>query len=181
MIKGIKNKFKVPVCLTFCQSGTKKEKLKTLIKENVKVINSTGLIIVSTICDQSTTNVSVIKALLEETRQDYVRREQERKTLAIEFDGCKFFPLFDPPHLLKGMRNNLLKNDLKFMENGKIKYAKWEHLEFLLNEDIGEDDIRLVNKLTELHVNKDKIPRMKVKFAAQVFSQSFFSHEIFSK
>ncbi|KAJ2942923.1 hypothetical protein O0L34_g15113 [Tuta absoluta] len=35
----------------------------------------------------------------------------------------------------------------------------------------GDDEIRFVNKLTEFHVIKDKIPKMKVKHAAQVFSQ----------
>ncbi|GBP61815.1 Vacuolar protein-sorting-associated protein 36 [Eumeta japonica] len=41
----------------------------------------------------------------------------------------------------------------------------------LLEVDVGEHEIRLVNKLTEQHVNKDKIPKMKVSVAAQVFSQ----------
>lgn len=41
----------------------------------------------------------------------------------------------------------------------------------LLAVDDGDDEIRLVNKLTEMHVDKNKIPKMKVKFAAQVFSQ----------
>lgn len=41
----------------------------------------------------------------------------------------------------------------------------------LLAIDVGDDEIRLVNKLTENHVNKDKLNKMKVKLAAQVFSQ----------
>ncbi|GBP15207.1 hypothetical protein EVAR_79221_1 [Eumeta japonica] len=41
----------------------------------------------------------------------------------------------------------------------------------LLEVDVGEHERRLVNKLTEQHVNKDKIPKMKVSVAAQVFSK----------
>lgn len=41
----------------------------------------------------------------------------------------------------------------------------------LLDIDEGDDEVRIVNKLTENHVLKEKIPKMKVKFAAQVFSQ----------
>ncbi|KAM3964326.1 uncharacterized protein ACR2FA_001294 [Aphomia sociella] len=81
------------------------------------------------------------------------------------------FPLFDTPHLLKGVRNNLLTKNAIFIQNGKEKVAKWEHLKMLLAIDVGEDEIRLVNKLTESHVIKDKIKKMKVKLAAQVFSQ----------
>lgn len=60
---------------------------------------------------------------------------------------------------------------LKFSEDSKTKYAEWEHLEMLLKLDVGEDEIRLVNKLTETHVMKDKLPKMKVEYAAQLFSQ----------
>ncbi|CAH0730447.1 unnamed protein product, partial [Brenthis ino] len=84
-----------------------------------------------------------------------------------EVNSMKVFPLFDTPHLLKGIRNNLLNKDAKFIENGQEKWAKWEHLKMLLAIDVGDDEIRLVNKLTENHVNKDKLKKMKVKLAAQ--------------
>lgn len=41
----------------------------------------------------------------------------------------------------------------------------------LLNEDRGADEIRIVNKLTCYHIDQTKLPKMKVKYAAQVFSQ----------
>lgn len=50
----------------------------------------------------------------------------------------------------------------------------------LLELDEGDDEIRLVNKLTEKHVIKNKIPKMKVKYAAQVFSQRVSSALRFS-
>ncbi|KAF2887990.1 hypothetical protein ILUMI_18183, partial [Ignelater luminosus] len=37
--------------------------------------------------------------------------------------------------------------------------------------DPGADNIRVLRKLTQAHVNPDKIPKMKVKHAAWVFSQ----------
>ncbi|KAH9645583.1 hypothetical protein HF086_005232 [Spodoptera exigua] len=45
------------------------------------------------------------------------------------------------------------------------------HLKLLLDLDDGEDELRMCNKLTEAHVLPEKIPKMKVKHAAQVFSQ----------
>lgn len=171
MIKGLKGKYKQPICFTFCQSATKTTQLKHLIKTVIHEVHSTGLRVIATVCDQSSTNVSVINSLKNETKQKYLSEGREYKSTGFEIDGTKIFPVFDPPHLLKGLRNNLLTKDLRFIQDGEVKYAKWDHLKMLLDVDVGEDDIRLVNKLTECHVNKDKIPKMKVKHAAQVFSQ----------
>lgn len=66
------------------------------------------------------------------------------------------------------------------MFNGQERWAKWEHLKMLLAIDVGDDEIRLVNKLTESHINKDKFKKMKVKLAAQVFSQRVSSALRFS-
>ncbi|GBP91730.1 hypothetical protein EVAR_92007_1 [Eumeta japonica] len=56
-------------------------------------------------------------------------------------------------------------------EGGKQKLAKWSHLKILLDLDTGEHKLRMVNKLTESHVISEKIPKVKLKHAAKVFSQ----------
>ncbi|CAH2088615.1 unnamed protein product [Euphydryas editha] len=52
------------------------------------------------------------------------------------------------------------------------KRAKWSHLIDLHNENPGYRGIRLVPKLTDYHCIPAKIPKMKVKYATQVFSQT---------
>ncbi|KAJ8725324.1 hypothetical protein PYW08_003507 [Mythimna loreyi] len=171
MIKGIKSKCKQPICFTFCKASTKSCELKKLLTEVIKQVNGTGLRVVATICDQAATNVRVVRELLKETKAKYLRMGMEYSSNAFEVESYKIFPLFDTPHLLKGVRNNLLKKNAKYVQNGETKWAKWEHLKMLLDVDTGDDEIRLVNKLTEKHVIINKIPKMKVKYAAQVFSQ----------
>ncbi|CAB3235138.1 unnamed protein product [Arctia plantaginis] len=171
MLKGIKGKFKQPICYTFCKSCTKKDDLKNLIKSLIKEVHKTGLQVIATICDQSQSNISVIKSLREDTTREYLKKELEHKSCSFEMDNLKIYPLFDTPHLLKGVRNNLLKKDAKFKEDSIEKHAKWDHIKILFSEDVGEHEIRLVNKLTEFHIFESKIPKMKVKYAAQVFSQ----------
>lgn len=148
MIKSIKGKFKQPVCFTFCRNCTKKDNLKKLIITLIKEINKTGLTVIATVCDQSQTNVSAINSLKEDTKINYLRQGLEYKTNAFEINNKVIFPLFDTPHLLKGVRNNLLKKDAIYMENGTEKNATWDHVKMLFNEDIGEQELRLVNKLT---------------------------------
>ncbi|XP_050557997.1 transposable element P transposase isoform X3 [Spodoptera frugiperda] len=171
MIKSIKSKYKQPICYTFCTGSTKAPDLKKIIKQCILQLTEIGLTVVATICDQATTNTRVIKMLQAETREKYLRAGEEYNSGAFEVENIKVYPLFDTPHLLKGIRNNLLKKDAKFFQNGEVKWAKWEHLRMLLNVDTGDDEIRLVNKITESHVIESKIPKMKVKHAAQVFSQ----------
>ncbi|KAH9633045.1 hypothetical protein HF086_000405 [Spodoptera exigua] len=137
MIKGIKNKSKQPICFTFCKGATKANDLKKILVNVIEEVNSTGLKVVATICDQAATNVRVVQELQKETQEKYLRRGEICYSNAVEI----------------------------------AKWAKWEHLKMLLDVDIGDDEIRLVNKLTEMHVVKEKIPKMKVKYAAQVFSQ----------
>ncbi|XP_047034960.1 uncharacterized protein LOC124640998 isoform X2 [Helicoverpa zea] len=180
MIKGIKSKSKQPICFTFCKGTTKANDLKNIITRVIKEINSTGLKVIATICDQAATNVRVVRQLLAETREKYLRKGMEYYSKAFEIENSKIFPLFDTPHLLKGVRNNLLEKNAQFTQNGETKKAKWEHIEMLLELDEGDDEIRLVNKLTEKHVIKNKIPKMKVKYAAQVFSQRVSSALRFS-
>ncbi|XP_026743754.1 uncharacterized protein LOC113505320 isoform X2 [Trichoplusia ni] len=180
MIKGIKSKTKQPILFIFTKSGIKKQELKDLLIETIKSVNSTGLKVVSAICDQCPTNVAVIRELREETQKKYAVEGKPTQTTFFEVDNTKVFPLFDTPHLLKGVRNNLLNKDAKFMLNGQERWAKWEHLKMLLAIDVGDDEIRLVNKLTESLINKEKLKKMKVKLAAQVFSQRVSSALRFS-
>lgn len=172
MIKSVKSKCKQPICFTFCKSSTKAIHLKNLIKNIVLELQNIGFIVITVICDQARTNVNALKNLHQDTREKYLKEGHgDYIEKAIEIGGKKIFPLFDPPHLLKGVRNNLLIKDALFVQDGVMKRAKWDHIRMLLDVDDGDDEIRLVNKLTEAHVIKEKIPKMKVKFAAQIFSQ----------
>nr|XP_034192171.1 uncharacterized protein LOC117609669 [Osmia lignaria] len=93
----------------------------------------------------------------------------------IVIDENEIVPLFDPPHLLKCMRNNLLIKDLQFnLADNLPRVAKWSHVEdlyFIDNSNASSQD-RVLKKLTAKHVVVDKIRKMKVKYCAQVFSQS---------
>jgi len=129
--------------------------------------------IVGTICDQAPTNVAAINILMRETVQDYLKMGVEKRSFGFEINNQEIVPLYDVPHLLKGIRNNLLTKDLTFTINGTKRIAKWKHIiEFYEIEkyrlDVGE---RMVPKLTDSHIYLDKMRKMKVSIAAQVFSQ----------
>lgn len=87
----------------------------------------------------------------------------------------KRVPIYDPPHLMKCIRNNLLTKNLTYQKENVTKIAKWSHI-LLYKENPGYKGIRLMPKLTESHCDPTKVPRMKVKYATQLFSQTVASN-----
>jgi hypothetical protein len=111
MVKGIYKNWKQPVCFTFCEHTTPTAALAILIKDVVRHVRQTGLHVVASISDQGSTNAAAIKALLNE------RHQVENKFQGFLVDGEEVLDLYDVPHLLKGIRNSLLNNNLCFTQD----------------------------------------------------------------
>lgn len=85
----------------------------------------------------------------------------------VSVGGCMMSIIYDPPHLIKGLRNNMLNKNLMF--EGKL--TKWDDILDVYNNDCKLGDIRMLPKLTDQHVIPEKIKKMKVKNCTQVFSE----------
>jgi len=165
MVKGITKNFKQPVVYTFVKGATNKYKLCALIKKVVSCIQETGLEIIATVCDQGTSNEGAMKIWHEETKAYYLRNNELYKEDFYEIEcDCsgvkkrvKIICLFDPPHLL-------------VIDNVR-KEAQWKYLVDLFKLDSAIDDVKMLPRLTEQHVIPEKIKKIKVKMAAQIFSQ----------
>ena len=88
----------------------------------------------------------------------------------------EIIPLFDPPHLLKCIQNNLLDKDLEFdfrigKEENERTFANWDHLIQTYEIDtFGSGRIRTMKHLTDQHVYPHLIKKMKVKNCYQAIS-----------
>lgn len=172
MLRGIRRKWKQPVYYNFVSGATKKNDIAYIIKMIVRKCVSIGLNIVATVCDQGSNNQAAINALVQETREKYLRIGKELYEFHFEVDDSTIIPLYDVPHLFKGLRNNLLKYDLCFLEDGKKKLAKWSDIYMAYKMDPYLGSFRLMPKITDAHVNPEKINKMKVSKCTQVFSNS---------
>ncbi|KAJ8913343.1 hypothetical protein NQ315_008733 [Exocentrus adspersus] len=172
MLKGVFKQWKQPLLYTFSSGPIKSTDLKQLIKSVVDRCQSINLRIVASICDQGANNRKTIKDLLKETTEECLRRgEENRNNSSFILNGQDIIPLYDVPHLFKGLRNNLLTKHLHFKLNGQKKVAKWEHIiQFYLLDKT--ESIRLCPKLTDRHVFASKINKMKVSSCTQVFSHN---------
>lgn len=95
------------------------------------------------------------------------------KRRIFQVDNKEIIPLYDTPHLLKGLRNNLLTRDIIWeKDDGSTLRGKWGDISKAYLIDSSSGDIRALPKITEQHVNPEKIKKMKVSCCTQVFSHS---------
>lgn len=172
MLRGILKNYKQPLFYTFCSGSTSKVELKNQLKTVISEVQSAGFKVVATICDQGASNVSVIKELVHETKSAYLRDNKEFKHNIFMMNNQEIVPLFDVPHLLKGIRNNMLTKDIICNINDKNVLGKWDHIVTLYKENPGYKGLKFLPKLTDQHVIPGKIKKMKVLCATQVFSAS---------
>ena len=81
----------------------------------------------------------------------------------------KVFVVFDPPHLLKNVRNNFKKRNYKY---GYVE-VKWECIVDFYNMDKRiSENIRMTPKLTDKHITVPPFSTIWMNLAAQTLSHS---------
>jgi glycosyltransferase involved in cell wall biosynthesis len=159
MVRGLIQRWKQPMGY-FLSSGTiSSSMLQSLLLEALDKVKEIGLEVKVIICHQGSNNRSALEKL--------GVKEQSPSFL---HEGVKYLVLYDPPHLLKNVRNNLKKSG--FTSNGKL--VSWHYIEQFFNFDKC-CRVRMAPKLTEKHINLPPFAALRVKFAAQVLSRSVAS------
>lgn len=174
MVRGIKKKFKQPICYYYVKGTTPTKVLVNCIKEVLSNLYTVGLDVVTTVSDQGVTNVAAINFLKNESQTSSGTNNEHISYL---INGNEVIHVYDPPHLLKGIRNNLLTKDVEFTWQGESQRASWKFIQNLykLDKDNEIYGYRALPKLTESHIDPKKIKKMKVSMAAQVFSHRIAS------
>jgi len=156
MARGIKSNWKQPLAFYFSCNSTPAAKLKEIVTEAVARLKTSGLKVVTVICDQGATNMQMF-------RMFDVSKDKPHAVI----DGDIVFFMFDPPHLLKSVRNNLVKHP--FSVCGKP--VKWQYISDFYEAD-HKQLVKLAPKLSHKHINLPPFANMRVRLAAQVFSHS---------
>ncbi|CAH2098446.1 unnamed protein product [Euphydryas editha] len=167
MLRGAVYKWQQPIAFYFCEGQTKMIDLKAIIKSITAAVTETGLRPIALVSDQGSSFQSAIKDLIEETKGSQLRAGVNVDG-TIHLSGNVLSVFYDPPHLIKGMRNNFLSKNVIF--EGKI--AKWQDIVDVYNMDCRHGESRLMHKLTDEHVIPSKIKKMKVKNCVRVFSKT---------
>lgn len=156
MAQGITKKWKQPIAYFFVKSTFSGEQLKNTIIECVSKMKNVGITVRAIVSDQGSN-------FIELTRNLEITAEKPFFCVS----DMKVFYFFDTPHLLKSLRNNLMKYD--FLFNGQT--ASWTDIESFYKKD-STQQIRCAPKLQNGHIYPNTWQKMNVYYAAQIFSHT---------
>ncbi|XP_076682171.1 uncharacterized protein LOC143376139 [Andrena cerasifolii] len=175
MVKGVIGNWKQAIVYSFCKSTTKSLELNQLIKDIVRTVNSqTELKISSLICDQGSTNRTAVESLVKESSGHYLQRNMSPKRCLL-IDSYEVVPLYNVPHLIKGIRKNLLTKDLIWVQQKTVLKATWRDIISAYKIDDCRHELKVIKMLGKIkprHINPDQRGKMKVAYAKQVLSNS---------
>jgi hypothetical protein len=153
MARGLKNNWKQPLGYMFSATSYSAEHTKTLLEKFVAGLTNIDLDIKILVTDMGS-NFIEMSNLLGVTAK--------HPTLILCEKELLYF--FDPPHLIKAMRNNMLLNEFRWLDcKTSWKYVK----DFYSKDEMLKN--RMEPKLTNSHVNST-FEKMRVKFATEVLS-----------
>jgi len=156
MARGLFDRWKQPLAYFFVSNTSPATKLHRIVTECTRKLRSAGFTVACIICDQGATNRQMFDMFGVTVDVPYV-----------DVDGDIVHFMYDPPHLVKCLRNNFMKYDLLF--NGHR--VKWQYLLDFYARD-SKQKLKLAPKLTEKHFNLPPFASMRVRLATQIFSHS---------
>lgn len=125
------------MCYFFTGNGIKGDDLITIVKNCVETILNLELLPTCIICDQGTQNQRLFKLLGGTEKDPYTI-----------ISNTKLFLIYDMPHLVKSLRNNLLNGDF---EIGKNKIVSINDIKTTYNIDVKNTARAMVN-ITPTHL-----------------------------
>ena len=153
MARGIAENWKQPLGHCLVYNSCKRSKVKEILFEANDVI---GLNVVGVVSDLGSNFKQFVKELgITATKPWFLK------------DGKKIIFLFDPPHLIEAVRNNLINYNFHFGD----KVASWQDVKVFYEKD-STLSIRCCPKLTDRHINPNGFTKMKVKYATHLLSHT---------
>ncbi|GFN85680.1 transposable element p transposase [Plakobranchus ocellatus] len=154
--RGLISKWKQPFGYFLSHSTIKPMILHRVLMAAIEKLKSLDLTVKTVICDQGSNNFSVFKTPGVTSDKPYF----------IHSDS-EILVMFDPPHLLKNIRNNLLKHSF-FTTDGVVS---WKVIKDFYAKD-QTFPLIMAPKLTKKHIEVPVFSKLRVNLAAQVLSHS---------
>lgn len=165
-VHGMFVKWKQPLGYLVPNSACPAKVLYDLAMRTIDELTNAGLNVRVLLCDLGTCNQSLFRKMMRISVDNPLFHHK----------GRKIYVMYDSPHLVKCLRNNLMSADYyQKCDDGSLKFvAAWSHFVTLANIDRAKPTfMRLCPKIGDkTHVHPNNFKRMKVKFATQVFSHT---------
>ena len=156
LIRSISGKWKRPLGYALVNGGCPREEMEELMKDAIDKVEGIGLNGAVVMSDMGSNFQSLATHLGVTPEKPWFLH-----------NGQKYFLMFDPPHLIKCIQNNLMNYKFQF---GKCT-AQWQDIVEFFNKD-KKLPIRAAPKITEKHIRPNNFCKMKVKYATQILSHT---------
>ena len=157
MVRGISSRWKQPIGYFHSAGTTPASVLEQLLVACIRKARQANLEVISTVCDMGKANQELYKKRLGVTEENPV----------FSVDGVPVVAMYDPPHLIKCIRNCLLRHDVHVDDS----VMSWEHVKELYQMD-RDRPVSVAPKLKKDHVFPGPFKKMKVKLATQALSRT---------
>ena len=156
MVRGLTSKWKQPVGYFLSSGPMTGATMKELLCECIQKVTEVGLNVKVLIGDQGSNNRNLFEKVLGASpKKPYFTASE------------KVFVLYDPPHLLRSIRNNLKKHGFSV---GGV-HVLWKYIEQFYQAD-SKLPIRMAPELTSRHIDLPPFAPLRVKLATEVLSHS---------
>nr|CAH7745521.1 unnamed protein product [Callosobruchus chinensis] len=135
--------WKLPFCYYLSKGTVKGEILEKIIANIIMKLHQINLSPCVIVADQGPNN-----------RNAFKRLGATKENPVVMINEKEIFLMFDTPHLLKSLRNNLMNKKVDIIDDKRSSMG------------------RSMVKITHKHVNPNAFEKMKVRYAVQVFSNS---------
>ncbi|EZA46391.1 THAP domain-containing protein [Ooceraea biroi] len=159
----INGAWKLPIAYFLINKITTEEK-SNLVLQCISAVHTAGMRVVSVTCDGMMTKQSLLKFL----GCNFNNITSLQTWFPHPNTNDKVVVFLDPCHMLKLIRNVI--GDLKLLVDRNGKYIRWSDIVHL-HELQQRESMHLANKLRSAHIHYFN-HKMKVQFAAQIFSTS---------
>ena len=122
LLRSISGNWKQPVAYYLVNGGCPRDELESIMKGAIDRVESIGLNVVAVLSDMGSNFHSLALHLNIAPEHPWFIHNDK-----------KYFVMFDPPHLIKSVRNNLMKYSFRFGQHvatWKDIELPWEHLSF---------------------------------------------------
>ena len=157
MVRGLLTKWKSPIGYFLSNGAMMGKVMKSLLLQAIDEVRAIGLTVMVVISDQGSNNISMFETELGVTVKKPFFVHQE----------AQVFVMYDPPHLVKSIRNNLKNHG--FHVDGQD--VLWEHIQDFYDKDSAKP-VRLAPRLTRKHLTMPPFAALSVSLATQVLSHS---------
>ena len=158
MVRSIFGSWKQSVGYFLTSGPMNSTVITSKLKECIEKVVNCGLIPKVVICDQGPNNRGCHSRLGITEFQNFTHC------------GMTLYFMYDPPHLLKSIRNGLFNNGFYYNSN----LISFTYIKELYNIK-REKKIEIAGRLTEKHINLSTFSKMRVDYATQTLSHSVAS------